>query len=113
MNEARVDDLLDRIDQLPEEDRQLLELRMAERTEAQWRQEMLAARDEARRRGIDDATIEQAIEELRYPTTGAIKSQFNNFRFQSHGEDQSNSFSRSCLHAAERSAPFADDVNAR
>ena len=71
MNETLVRDILDRIDQLPEEDRLLLERRMAERAEAQWRRETLAAQEEAIRRGIDDAAIECAIEEVRYPAAGA------------------------------------------
>jgi hypothetical protein len=67
MNETLVRDILDRIDQLPEEDRLLLERRMTERSEAQWRRETAAAEEEAKRRGIDDAAIERAIEEIRYP----------------------------------------------
>jgi hypothetical protein len=67
MNETLVRDILNRIDRLPEEDRLLLERRMSERAEAQWRGETIAAQKEAIRRGIDDAAIERAIEEIRYP----------------------------------------------
>lgn len=70
MNETLVRDILDRIDQLPEEDRLLLERRMMERNETQWRRETLAARDDAQRRGINDAAIERAIEEVRFPAVG-------------------------------------------
>ncbi len=70
MNETLVRDILDRIDQLPEDDRLLLERRMAERAEAQWRRETLAAEEEAKRRGIDEAAIERAIAEIRYPAAG-------------------------------------------
>jgi hypothetical protein len=70
MNEPLVRDILDRIDQLPEDDRLLLERRIIERNEAEWRSETLAAQEAAKRRGIDDAAIERAIEELRYPAAG-------------------------------------------
>ena len=71
MNETLVRDILDRIDRLPEDDRLLLECRLAERAEAQWRRETLAAEEESVRRGIDDAAIQRAIEEIRYPAPGA------------------------------------------
>jgi len=70
MSETLVRDILNRIDQLPEEDRLLLERRMTERAEAQWHREVAVALREAERRGIDDAAIERAIDELRYPATG-------------------------------------------
>jgi hypothetical protein len=61
-----VREILDRIDQLPEADREVLERELAERAEAEWRREAANAQEEARRRGLDDAAIDQAIENLRY-----------------------------------------------
>jgi len=67
MNETLVRDILDRIDQLPRKNRLLLERRMTERAEAQWRRETLAAQEEAARRGLTTRAIERAIAEVRYP----------------------------------------------
>lgn len=66
MSEA-VQEILERIEQLPEEDRLILEEMLAERAEAEWRREAEAARREARMRGIDQAAIDRAIQDLRYP----------------------------------------------
>jgi hypothetical protein len=66
MSEATVREILERIDNLPENDRLLLEQRLAEKNEAEWLREALAAREAAARRGIDQETIDHAIEDLRY-----------------------------------------------
>lgn len=60
--------LLDQIEQLPEEDRVVLEERLAELAEADWKREAEQARQLARQRGIDQATIDEAIHDLRYPS---------------------------------------------
>ncbi|MDB5172099.1 MAG: hypothetical protein JWN51_872 [Phycisphaerales bacterium] len=70
MSEAAVQDILKRIDSLPEADRLLLEQRLAERVEAEWQREAAAARAEAQRRGLDQAAIDRAVEEVRYPSGG-------------------------------------------
>ena len=65
MSEA-VLEILHRIDELPEEDRLILEQLLAERAESEWRREAETARKIARERGIDQSEIDRAIEELRY-----------------------------------------------
>jgi len=67
MSEA-VRDILHRIEQLPEEDRLLLEKRLIEIAEAEWKREAEDARRIARDRGLDQAAIDQAIRDLRYPS---------------------------------------------
>ena len=62
MSAAAVQDILERIRQLPAEDRQLLEQRLAELAEAEWRREAEAARSRSRAIGLDQAQIDQAIE---------------------------------------------------
>lgn len=66
MNESVVQEILDRIDQLLEPDRLLLEERLAERVEAEWKRAAGDARKIARERGIDQAAIDQAVADLRY-----------------------------------------------
>jgi hypothetical protein len=66
MSEA-VREILDRIEQLPEEDRLILEERLAEMAEAEWKGEAEHARQIARERNLDQAAIDQAIRDLRYP----------------------------------------------
>jgi hypothetical protein len=65
MSEA-VREILHRIEQLPEEDRLLLEERLTEIAEAEWKREAEHARRIARERGLDQAAIDQAIRDLRY-----------------------------------------------
>jgi len=66
MGEAAVRDILNQIDKLPEADRLVLEQRLAERAEAEWIREATSARELARQRGIDQAVIDEAVEEVRY-----------------------------------------------
>ncbi len=68
MSEAAVQDILRKIEQLPEDERLLLEERLAELAEAEWQREADLARQKAREQGIDQAAIDKAIEELRYPS---------------------------------------------
>jgi hypothetical protein len=65
-HEKAVQEILERIEQLSEEDRLILEERLAERAEAEWKREAEAARRIARERGIDQAAIDQAIHDVRY-----------------------------------------------
>ena len=61
MSEA-VLEILQRIQQLPDDDRLLLEERWAEIAEAEW-SEAVVARRIARERGLD-----QAVHDVRYPS---------------------------------------------
>jgi len=63
---APVKTLLDRIEALDDRDRLDLELELARRLDRAWTQESAAARKIARKRKIDDTTIQQAIERVRY-----------------------------------------------
>ena len=66
MNEAAVQEILERIQQLPAEDRVLLEERLAELAETEWKREAEQARRIARERGLDQAAIDRAVREVRY-----------------------------------------------
>jgi hypothetical protein len=66
MSPSNIQTILDQIEQLPEADRFLLERRLAELAEAEWQREADAARRLARERGVDQATIDQAIHRLRH-----------------------------------------------
>ena len=68
MSSPVVEEILQRIEQLSAEDRLLLEERLVERAEAEWRQEAEKARQGARQQGLDQAAIDRAIQELRYPS---------------------------------------------
>jgi len=65
MSEA-VLDILHRIEQLPDEDRLVLEEHLAVAAEAEWRREAEEARKVAREKGIDQAAIDRAVEKARY-----------------------------------------------
>lgn len=67
MSHVTVDEILQRIEQLPEEDRILLEQRLAERAETEWSKAAEQARRVAREKGIDQAKIDQAVQSVRYP----------------------------------------------
>jgi hypothetical protein len=66
MSEA-LREILHRIEQLPDEDRLILEERLTEIAEAEWKREAEDARQLARERGLDQAAIDQAVHDLRYP----------------------------------------------
>lgn len=63
---SAVQDILQRIDQLPTEDRRELETLLAQKTEAEWRHAAIEARLAARERGIDQAAIDRAVEKVRH-----------------------------------------------
>jgi hypothetical protein len=68
MSEA-VREILHRIEQLPE-DRLILEERLAELAELEWKRQAEQARQIVHQRGLDQAAIDRAIQDLRYPREG-------------------------------------------
>jgi len=59
-------EILDRITQLAEEDRRLLDELLAEREEAEWRRLAEAERRRARENGIDQEAIDRAVHAVRH-----------------------------------------------
>jgi hypothetical protein len=66
MSRATVYEILDRIEQLPIQDRDLLDDLLAEREEREWRREAADAREKARTLGIDQETIDRAVRAVRH-----------------------------------------------
>jgi hypothetical protein len=66
MSRATVDEILDRIRQLPEEDRLLLDELLAQREDLEWREEAANARRMAQDRGIDQDAIDRAVHTVRH-----------------------------------------------
>ncbi len=66
MSRATVDDILDRIRQLPEEDRLLLDELLARQEEENCREEAAKARKTAQDRGIDQGAIDRAVHAVRH-----------------------------------------------
>ena len=66
MSRATVHEILDRIEQLPIEDRDLLDDLLAEREEREWRREAADARQKARTMGIDQEAIDRAVRAVRH-----------------------------------------------
>ena len=66
MNRVAVNDILDRIKQLPMEDRLLLDELLAEEEDQEWREEAAKAREVARKRGIDQGAIDRAVRAVRH-----------------------------------------------
>ncbi len=66
MSRSAVQEILQRIDALPERDRRRLEREMAARAEAEWQRLAKVARVEAGRRGIDQSAIDRAVRQVRY-----------------------------------------------
>ena len=65
MTEA-IQDILQRIQQLPEEDRLLLDEQLAQLAEAEWQREAEEARRVAWQQCIDQAALDRAVEKVRY-----------------------------------------------
>jgi hypothetical protein len=63
---ANVDEILRQIEELSEEDRLVLEARLAELVEKEWKREAEQARQMAKEKRIDQAAIDRAVEETRY-----------------------------------------------
>lgn len=66
MSQATVDHIIEEIQKLSDEDRMVLDRRLAELDEAQWQAEAAQARRIAAEDGIDEAEIQRRIDELRY-----------------------------------------------
>jgi hypothetical protein len=66
MNRATVEDILDRIKQLPVEDRLLLDVLLAEEEDQEWREEAAKAQKLARNQGIDQGAIDRAVHAVRH-----------------------------------------------
>ena len=66
MSEVIVHDILQQIQQLPIEDRLLLEERLSELIEVEWQQEVEQARRLAHVKNIDQETIDKAVHRVRY-----------------------------------------------
>jgi hypothetical protein len=62
----QVDEILHQIECLDEANRLLLEEKLRELAESDWRQEAESARAVAQQRGINQQTIDKAVEDLRY-----------------------------------------------
>jgi hypothetical protein len=62
----QVEAILQQIDRLDDADRRLLEQELAVRAEAEWQTEAKRARAVAVDMGVDQHTIDQAINDLRY-----------------------------------------------
>lgn len=66
MSHATVTDILDRIRQLPDEDRRLLDDLLAQEEGREWRDEAAKARERAQTLGIDQAAIDHAVRAVRH-----------------------------------------------
>lgn len=66
MSQATVHEILDRIQQLPDEDRRLFDELLAQREDAEWHQEAAKARRTAREEGIDQEAIDRAVHAVRH-----------------------------------------------
>lgn len=65
MSRATVLDLLERIGELPDEDRRLLDDLLAEQEDREWEREAVKARERARHEGVDQEAIDRAVREVR------------------------------------------------
>ncbi len=72
MSAAVVHEVLDRIKQLSDDDRLLLDKLLAELEEEEWLREAAIARRSAREKGIDqeaiDRAVDRAVDRVRYAT---------------------------------------------
>ncbi len=66
MSSAVLNDILTLIEKLSEDERDVVRRRLSEMLNAQWQDEAGAARESARRRGIDQQAIDRAVEEVRH-----------------------------------------------
>jgi len=66
MVHTNVDEILRQIEELSEEDRLVLEARLTELAEKEWKREAAQARQLAKERRVDQAAIDRAVEEIRY-----------------------------------------------
>ena len=68
MSTEAVRELVDRVKQLPEDERQLFDELLVQLEDQEWRQESEEARRLARDRGIDQGAIDRAVADIRYGT---------------------------------------------
>jgi hypothetical protein len=61
-----VQEILERIQHLPEEDRLVLDEQLAQLAEEEWKREADEARQLARQKGIDQKAIDEAVRKVRY-----------------------------------------------
>lgn len=66
MATAAVENILRKISALSARDRLALDRQLARRLELQWQEQIEPVREEARRRRIDQAAIDNAIQRHRY-----------------------------------------------
>ena len=66
MSHPPVDYVLELIEQMPEEDRHVLEQRRSQRLEAEWDEVVAENRRVAQERGITEETSDRAIHRRRY-----------------------------------------------
>jgi hypothetical protein len=66
MSSPTVDYVLELIEQMPQEDRLALEMRLSQRFEGDWAEAVAENRHVADDRGITDETIDRAIHRRRY-----------------------------------------------
>ena len=66
MSAAAVHEIVDRIKQLHEEDRRLLDELLTKLEEEEWRDEVSRARQNARERSIGQEEIDRAVHRVRY-----------------------------------------------
>ena len=66
MSQATVDRLITEIGKLSDQDRELLNQRLAALDEARWQAEATEARKAAEADGIDQEHIDRTIEKMRY-----------------------------------------------
>ena len=67
MSNVAVQEILDKIERLPEEDRLCIERRLAETSEIEWQRVAEGVRRIAEENNIDQQTIDRAVNEIRYP----------------------------------------------
>ena len=66
MSRSAVRETLEKIEALPQKDRERLERELAARTDTESKRLARKARAQARRRSIDQAAIDRAVEQVRY-----------------------------------------------
>lgn len=66
MSRSAVGEILQKIDALPLRDRVRLEQELAARADSEWKRLARQARAQGRRRGLNQATIDRAVEQTRY-----------------------------------------------
>ena len=66
MSRAAIDEILDRIKQLPAEDRLLFDELLAQQEDQEWRAEAANARRTAQSWGIDQDAIDRAVHAVRH-----------------------------------------------